>query len=196
MEAADYLRKRTQANLSQAEVSRRTGYDRSHVRRVETGQNNPSAAYEAAFLAALSDRHVIEPGKASIDSLERSRQIIARQAKRLASNKEALEDSRIALSAAAHNINIITRQLDVIVGSRPYDSDSFDPEDATPAQIESLECAIVSVMVEIMADHNMQTLDSDSIASFLNGIASKATKELGRTRERSELDTFVRTIGA
>lgn len=193
MEPADYQAKRLDADLSFSELERRTGYTRTHISRVESGKNTPSKEYEAAFLAALKGKISDSATRPGITATARSQQVLARYARRMDANHEVLERARKSLSSLINDVQSAATQAWMLSESQnEYDSEGFNPLEATAEQVAVLDRAIVSVVVEILTEHNVHLLEPAIVRDYVERCSGKIITELAKQKARAEQIEFTR----
>lgn len=188
MEAADYLALREGAGLTRAQVAGRTGYDRSHVSRVESGGRGASAEYEALFRRAVSPDYKPDDSRLScvVVPALRARKAIGTANLDL---KEAicdLEKLRGVLNYALRAARSVADQADVLAeGAVTIGTNKFNPNRASQEDMEKVTDYICSVMLEMMVDHRFHLLSNGEIEEYVRTLAARVARETKQARNRS-----------
>lgn len=192
MDSNDYLRKRLDADLSVAEVARRSGYSRVHVTRVENGVSKGSPSYEAAFLDAING---VPATGASTGGFK---QPALRTQKLIATSSTALElavsqlDNRLrSLNKARKTLEVLAAQVKGLTADVPhYDTEQFDPKDATDSEYGAVMEFMSGVMVEMLVDHKFHMLDEPEIRDALETLAKQTLTGIKKAKNRAVLRKF------
>lgn len=185
LSATDYLQKRQDAGLSQSATARLTGYSRTQVIRVETGTSRGSAAYEAAFLAAVEQGEPEVARALTRPPSARSRKALENGKFRMELASEALGRMREIITSAIHANDTATVHMGFLVGEGTgIDTEHFDPTLASDEDIQQVSKYVVNVLAELMIDHRFHLCDADIINRYLEIWSQEASRLVRLHRNR------------
>lgn len=194
----DYRQAREHAGLSQATVSRRTGYSRTHVINVEAGRANPSSTYTQLFREAVDPSYsepAPEQAVLEIPSLNRMRKSVANSGdevssahRQLSRLKAELDVTMRGISNAIGAVSNIVEQSTRIAQSaasspNPY---YFDPTTASDEDTEAVAQYICSVILELFTEHNFDRLSEAQLETYLNRYTNHIKVEMAKLRARGK----------
>jgi len=189
--AADYLRKREEAGLSQIEIGKRTGFSRQHVARVETGQSGASRLYLECFIAAVGDGTLQTPVRDM--PKPQAAKVMADSVKQLTTVLDAIERHRLVLGKAKQTLSkaiecgrILSKE-DTASGLP-----AFDPQNPDDETIEGITDFMVTVMVGLIEEYGLQQLGEDTLYYLVkvvveDSIRNVYSNERQRAKRRSKV---------
>jgi transcriptional regulator with XRE-family HTH domain len=191
MDSVDFLRKRVAAQLSQAEVARRTGYSRTHVIAVEAGQRRVSAEYASSFLAALQSGgnggSVGGPVKYPVLlAKEKARTAIAH----IDTAIQDLERRDHTLNRVRSAVGKLTIQLNLLLDNTSGTDSSESSTEISSADdynYNRVAQFIRDVTLEMMTDHRLHFLSDERVEQFFGWLTKELTVGVRRARNLDEL---------
>lgn len=191
MEAVDYLRKRTQAELTQTEISQRTGFSRTTVIHVETGQRVGSTRYKTAFLRAVSGDYIGQHSGLTRFPVERTKKLASNAHVALEAALVQLEGRLRSLDKAKKAVGKLSEQIkqatdDIAI----YSEEKFDPLTARDEDLYVVGDHMCKVFVQMMVDHNFHILSDEQIGSYLSEWTKKILQDVRKARNRHSLQKF------
>jgi transcriptional regulator with XRE-family HTH domain len=188
--AEDYQAQRIRAGLTPAEVARRTGFHRSTVVRIESGERNAGPEYQAAFLNAVREDYSDDDSRFAlvIAPALKARKVIADNALRLSTQGSDLDKLRHVLTQAMRAVSNIAEQAEVLSsGALVLDTCDFYPNLATDDELKQVTDYICDVLLEMFMDHKFHLLTDAEIDAYLNSWAQNVAREAKKTRNRLRL---------